>query len=335
MKKYILVTGGAGFIGSYLVDGLIKKGHNVLIVDDLKGDSALFYINPKAEFIKKDATDPFLFQILDRYEIEGVYHLVAHTTTEGSFTNPHLSINTNSYSTWLIANYCRNRKIKRLIYSSTCAVYGDVSEDVINEKTPINPNSTYGSTKYAGELFIKQLLKNSESKYAIFRFTNIYGPGENLNFAEKGMIKLFSSYIWRKEPIIVKGSLERFRNFLFVEDIVEALIKAYDCENTYDQTYILSSGEKIYLKDLIPEIIKSSGNPPNYPVMVSEGTKGDFHGFHADASKAKRDLNWEPKYSLSDGLKKFFDWINKVPVLEDITKYHPFAIRDKESKLGF
>ena len=159
MKKYILVTGGAGFIGSYLVDGLIKKGHNVLIVDDLKGDSALFYINPKAEFIKKDATDPFLFQILDRYEIEGVYHLVAHTTTEGSFTNPHLSINTNSYSTWLIANYCRNRKIKRLIYSSTCAVYGDVSEDVINEKTPINPNSTYGSTKYAGELFIKQLFK--------------------------------------------------------------------------------------------------------------------------------------------------------------------------------
>lgn len=328
--RYILVTGGAGFIGSYVVEGLIKKGYKVLIVDDFKKGSALFYVNPKAEFIKRDITDPFLFQILDRYEIEGVYHLAAQTSTESSFMDPSSDIHINSYGTWLIANYCKNRNIKRLIYSSTSAVYGDGCEEIVDEKTDPKPNSIYGVSKYSGELFIKQLFKNSESKYTIFRFANIYGPGENLNYMGKGMAGIFSSFIWKKEPIIVKGSLERFRDFLFIEDTAEALIKAYDCENAHNQVYVLSSGKKVFLKELIKEIIKVSGNPEDYPVVISTGTIGDTHGFHADISKVKRDLEWEPRHSLSEGLKKFFEWINEVPILEDITKYHPFILRNNE-----
>ena len=326
MKKYILVTGGAGFIGSYVVEGLIKKGHNVLIVDDFKDNSALFYVNPKAEFIRKDITDPFLFQLLDEYEIEGIYHLASQTSTEGSFMNPSQDILTNSYGTWLIANYCKNRKIKRLIYSSTSAVYGDGCKEVVDEETPVQPNSIYGVSKYSGELFIKQLFKNSQSKYTIFRFANIYGPGENLNYLGKGMIKIFSSFIWKKQPIVIKGSLERFRDFLFVEDLVEALIKSYDCENAYNQVYVLSSGKKVLLGELIPQIIRASGNSQDYPVIISDGTKGDTHGFHADISKIKRDLNWEPKHDLGTGLKKVFEWISKVPHIDDLSEYHPFNL---------
>ena len=326
MKKYILVTGGAGFIGSYVVEGLIKKGHNVLIVDDFKDNSAIFYVNPKAEFIRKDITDPFLFQLLDEYEIEGVYHLASQTSTEGSFMNPSRDILTNSYGTWLIANYCKNRKIKRLIYSSTSAVYGDGCKEIVDEETSIQPNSIYGVSKYGGELFIKQLFKNSQSKYTIFRFANIYGPGENFNYAGKGMIKIFSSFIWKKKPIVVKGSLERFRDFLFVEDLVEALIKSYDCENAYNQVYVLSSGKKVLLGELIPQIIRASGNSQDYPVIISDGTKGDTHGFHADISKIKRDLNWEPKHDLGTGLKKVFEWISKVPHVDDLSEYHPFNL---------
>lgn len=324
---YILVTGGAGFIGSYVVEALIQKGKKVVVVDDFKRGSALFYVNPKAEFIRKDITDPFLYQILDAYDIEGVYHLAAQTSTEGSYRDPSSDILTNSYGTWLVANYCKNRKIKRLIYSSTSAVYGSACEEVVDEETLPEPNSIYGVSKYSGELFVKQLVKDTETNYTIFRFANIYGPGENLNYLGKGMLGIYASFVWKKEPINVRGSLDRFRDFLYIDDLVSALIKAYDCEKSYNQLYVASSGKKVILKDLMPEILRSSGNTPDYPVIVSKGTPGDAHGFHADISKIKRDLNWEPKIDLQEGIKRFFDWIHSVPIIPDITDYHPLKKR--------
>jgi UDP-glucose 4-epimerase len=325
---YILVTGGAGFIGSYVVKELLNKGYKVIIVDNLKKDHCLFYVNPNVELISKDITDPFLFQILDQYEIDGVYHLAAQTSTEGAFMDPSSDIQVNSYGTWLIANYCKNRKIKRLIYCSTSAVFGSACKDIVDEETLCQPNSIYGVSKYSGELFIKQLPKEGDTKYTIFRFANIYGPGENLNFMGKGMVGIFSSFVWKKEPIVVRGSLERFRDFLFIEDTVEALVKAYDCENANNQVYVLSSGVKVYLRELIEKIIQISGNQPNYPVVISKGTLGDTHGFHADISKVCRDLDWAPRHSLEEGLKKFLDWMNKVPVTKDITEYHPFRMKE-------
>jgi UDP-glucose 4-epimerase len=327
---HILVIGGAGFIGSYVVEELIKKGHKVLIVDNLKKNNCLFYVNPLAEFICKDITDPFTFQVLDGYEIDGVYHLAAQTSTEGAYADPASDILTNSYGTWLVANYCKNRKIKRLIYSSTSAVYGSACKDVVDEETVVEPNSIYGVSKYSGELFVKQLLNGSDTKYSIFRFANIYGPGENLNFMGKGMVGIFCSFIWKKKPIVVRGSLERFRDFLYISDMVEALITAYGCDNAHNQVYVLSSGKKVYLKELIEKIVYASGSPIDYPVVIAQETLGDTHGFHADISKIKRDLGWEPKHSLEEGLRKFFDWMNKVPIVEDITKYHPLNMKAED-----
>ena len=260
MADSILVTGGAGFIGSYVVNGLLEKGHKVIIVDNLKyKKGGLGYVNPKATLIKEDITNSFLYQILDSYKIDAVYHLASQTSGEDSYRNPQEDILINAYGTWLIANYCKNRKIKRLIYTSTSAIYGDACKDVVNEETPIQPESIYGVAKYAGELFIKQLLKDSETKYTIFRLTNNYGPGENLNYIKKGMVSIFCGFVWKEEPINVKGSLDRFRDFLFVEDCIEALIKAYDCERTYDNIYLLSTGKKIYVRELVSEIIKQIG----------------------------------------------------------------------------
>ena len=327
MSKYILVTGGAGFLGSYVVKELLDKGKKVIIVDNLQMKGGLAYVNPKAIFIKESITNLFLYQILDRYEIEGVYHLAAQTSGEDSYNNPQEDILTNSYGTWLIANYCKNKKIPRLIYTSTSAVYGSACKDIVNEETPPQPDSIYGVSKYTGEFFIKQLLKNSETNYTIFRLTNSYGPGENLNYVKKGVVSIYSSFVWRKEPINVRGSLERFRDLLFVEDNVEALIKAYDMPITYNKTYLLSTGEKIYFRELVSKIISASGNKEDYPVIISEATIGDTPGFHADISKIKKEMGWEPKHNLDQGLKKYFEWINKVPVVNDISPYHPFLIK--------
>ena len=323
--KTILVTGGAGFLGSYLVDRLINEGNKVIVVDLLYKKGGLAYINPKYIFIKADITDAFTYQILDNYNIDCVYHLAAQTSGEDAYTNPSGDILTNSYGTWLIANYCKNRKIRRLVYTSTSAVYGAACRDIVDEETPIQPESIYGVSKYSGELFIKQLLKNSETKYTIFRLTNNYGPGENLNYMKKGMVSILCSYIWRKEPVQFRGSLDRFRDFLFVDDTIDVLTMALNAEKTFNELYILSTGEKIIIRDLLEKIIKYSGRK-DYPVKFSEGTPGDTLGFHADVSKIKRDLNWQPKYSIDLGLEKYFRWINKVPVCDDISQYHPFLV---------
>lgn len=322
----ILVTGGAGFIGSYVTKELLDKGKKVIIVDNLQPKGGLAYVNPKAEFIEGDITEPSLYKNLDNYGFEGVYHLAAQTSGEDSYKDPKSDILTNSYGTWLIANYCKEREIPRLIYTSTSAVYGSACKDIVDEETQVQPDSIYGVSKHAGELFLKQLLNESETKYTIFRLTNNYGPGENLNYRKKGMVSIYCSYAWRKEPIHIKGSLDRFRDFLFVEDSVEALIDVYDEEKTYNETYILSSGEKIYVRDLVSKVIAHSGKDIGFFVSVSEETPGDTLGFHADISKIRRDLGWEPRHSLDEGLRKYFEWIKKVPVVDDISSYHPFLI---------
>lgn len=327
MEK-VLVTGGAGFIGGYLVNELLRMKKEVVIVDNLQSKKGgLGYIHPEAKFINHDITDPFLYQILDNHRFEGVYHLAAQTCGEDSYDNPLEDIKTNSYGTWLVANYCRTHNIPRLVYTSTSAVYGSACKDVVDEETPIEPESIYGVSKHAGELFIKQLLKDSDTNFTIFRLTNNYGPGENLNYQKKGLVSILCSFVWKNEPMKLKGDQNRFRDFLFVEDTVEALTKAYDCEKTFNNLYVLSTGEKIYEKELISKILLHSNHDEHYPMISLPGTPGDTHGFHADISKIKRDLGWEPKHSLDQGLQKYFEWISKVPVVDDISKYHPFLIK--------
>lgn len=321
--SHIVVTGGAGFIGSYLVDGLLREGYKVIIVDDLKRGSALFYIHPAAIFIQKDILDLSLYQDLNAYDIHGIYHLAAQTSTEGSYQDPSADILTNSYGTYLLARYCRERKIQRLIYSSTSAIYGIACKDAVDETTIPEPNSIYGVSKYSGELFVRQLAHDSDTNYTIFRFTNIYGPGENLNYLGKGMVGIFCSFVWKQEPILVRGSLDRFRDFLYVEDLVNALILSYDHPKAINQIYVASSGKKVYLHELIPAILVAAGESVDYPVIVGEGTPGDAHGFHSNIDKITTELGWSPRTDLEEGLRRFFDWIHEVPVQNDITSYHP------------
>lgn len=326
MSRNILVTGGAGFVGSYVVKKLIDMGEKVIIFDNLsERKGGLLFIHPKATFIEGDVTNPFDYDKLDAFQIDVIYHLAAQTSGESSFKDPKQDILINSYGTLLMARFCKEKGIKRFIYTSTSAIYGSACKNIVDENTPIEPDSTYGVSKYSGEFFIKQIFKDTDTKYSIFRLTNNYGPGENLNYMKKGMVSIFCGFVWKGEPIHVKGSLDRFRDFLYVGDTADALVLALDMEQSYNQIYLLSSGKKIYVKELVEGILKAAGKE-NYPVEVSGETPGDTEGFHADISKIKRELGWEPKTNLEEGLRIYFDWIKKVPLQEDITKFHPFNL---------
>ena len=183
----------------------------------------------------------------------------------------------------------------------------------ISEKSDIRPDSIYGVSKYAGELFLRQLLGNTKVKTYIFRVFNTYGPGENLNNLKKGMVSIFCSYVWQKKPIIVKGSLNRFRNFTYIDDCVEILAKSiYNSKLKNFEIFNLTSEKKITVKELIKKILKIK-NLKKYKIKVIKGTPGDSFGFDSKNSYLKNKFTKIKFIDIESGLKKYFKWIDRVP----------------------
>ena len=326
-SRKVLVTGGAGFIGAHLTENLISKGYKVLVVDLLKSQGGIPFINKKCEFIKGDITNKNVIKKIKKWKPHYIYHLAAQSAVEPAYDNPKFDISTNSYGTFLISNLAKEIKVKTLIYTSSVAVYGNNPEKEIHEKTLINPDSIYGVSKYAGEMFVRQTLKNTNTKTIIFRLFNTYGPGENLNNLKKGMVSIYSSYLWRNKKIIVKGSLERFRDLTYVKDTVKILTKAIQIKlKNKHEIFNLSSGQKYNVKNILKKIIKAGNKKSNYPIKQAGGTKGDSFGFHSKSKKLKKYFRFKPDYNLEKGLKEYFEWINKVPNKKTLDKYHPFKI---------
>lgn len=319
----VLVTGGAGFIGAHLVDRLINEGNKVVIVDNLKTIGGIPYVNPKADFFKGDICENELYSKLEKYQFDTIYHLAAQSAGESSYDNPQYDLLSNSFGTYQVALFAKKTGVKRFIYTSTVAVYGKSAAGHTEETAEIRPDSIYGVSKFSGELFVRQLLEDTDCKYTMFRVFNAYGPGENLNYLKKGMVSIYASFIWRGESVQVKGSLDRYRDYTYIDDCIDALLMCRDNSNSFSQVYNLSSGVKTIVRDLINEMIDVAGKGKGYPVVELGGTPGDTFGFHASVEKLEKDLGWKPKVGLREGLEKYFAWINKVPVQDSITDFHP------------
>ena len=162
---------------------------------------------------------------IENWKPKIIYHLAAQSASESAYENPKNDFLSNGYGTFLLSNLAKKIGIKQFIYSSSVAVYGSNLKKKISEKTPIKPDSIYGISKYAGEMFINQILGKTNIKTTIFRIFNTYGPGENLNYLKKGMVSIYCNYVWRNKPIVVKGSLNRYRNYQYVDDVVNILFK--------------------------------------------------------------------------------------------------------------
>ena len=321
----VLVTGGAGFIGSHLTNELVKKKYKVLVVDNLTTKGGIHYINPKTKFIKGDITDKTIIKKIRKWRPKIIFHLAAQSAAEPAYDNPKRDYLFNGYGTYLISKLEKELKVKKIIYTSSCSVYGSGFKKKINERTPIKPDSIYGVSKYAGEMFVEQILKNTSTSTVIFRIFNTYGPGENLNFLKKGMISIYASYIWKKKPIIVKGSLARVRNFQYVEDVVNILVQSIKNKKLKKNEIInLTSGKKIKINKLIKLILLvNNKNMRNYKVKVVKGTPGDSFKFDASNKYIKKKFGNYEFISLKNGLRKYFKWINKIPITKNLKKWHP------------
>lgn len=330
MKK-ILITGGAGFIGAQLAYKLTQnKNNKILIVDLLKKRGGIPYINPKNKFIKGSILNLNIIKKIEEWKPDIIFHLAAQSGGEGAYEDPKDDLLTNSYGTFLIAKLAKKINCEKFIYTSTVAVYGTNIKKKINEKTEIRPDSLYGVSKYSGELFIRQILKQSAIKTYIFRVFNTYGPGENLNNLKKGMVSIFCSYIWKNKPIIVKGSLRRYRNFVYIEDCVNILANSINNNKLSSfEIFNLTSEKKVYVKDLINDILKFN-NIKKYKVIVKKnGTPGDSFGYHSNNKYLKKKYPKIKFTTIEQGIKKYFEWIKLLPKKKNLEPYHPLLILKK------
>ena len=274
-KKKILVTGGAGFIGAHLVNRILKKQkYKVLIVDNLNTKGGIPFINPLATFYKGDILDNKILKRVRKWRPEIIFHLAAQSGGEGSYDDPKNDYLTNGYGTLKLAQLAKEIRCKKFIYTSTVAVYGN-SKNIIKENSKINPDSFYGISKVAGEMFLRQTLKNTSTKTYIFRLFNTFGPGEDLKNTQKGMVGIYSYYLWQNKPIIIKGSPNRFRNFVYIDDCINILFNSLNNKYLNNFEIInLTSAKKVTVKKLI-EIMLKVNKKTNYKLLIKKDTPGD------------------------------------------------------------
>lgn len=310
MSCKILVTGGAGFIGSAVAKRMIQLGHSVSIVDNLV-TGLKRNIPDGADFMELDISRQADIDKLPR-DVDTVLHFAAQSSGEISYDKPMVDLETNVIGTYLLLHYCKENDIRRFIFSSTMSVYGEPVNLPMDENHPVEPQSYYGATKLAAEKYVN-IFGRSGMDITNFRLFSIYGPGQNMDNMKQGIASIYMAYIMKNEPVFVKGQLDRFRDLLFIDDVVEAYEIALDNEKTYGQLYNLGTGRKTTVRELIDSELEAFGyNPGEYEVIQGEPTPNDTFGVTADITKIKTELGWEPKFSVADGLKKMAAWVKEL-----------------------
>jgi UDP-glucose 4-epimerase len=307
-KQNILVTGGAGFIGSCLTSRLIEEGYNVVVIDNL---STGFESNipQEAEFLKLDISKEDFLNKLPRIRFDYVFHLAAQSSGEISFEDPAYDVKTNVMGTLLLLNWAMEKRVKRFIYASSMSIYGDDQDLPVKETALPRPLSFYGVGKLASEKYVDIFIKKGFPVISL-RLFNVYGPGQNMENLKQGMVSIYMAYIAKDEPILVKGSKDRFRDFIYIDDVVDAFIRTAFSEKAANNTFNVGTGKQTFIWQLLDEITKAFGyKVGNYPVQFEGSTPGDQIGIYADISKIKRYLSWEPKIELSDGIVKMVEWL--------------------------
>jgi UDP-glucose 4-epimerase len=299
----ILVTGGAGFIGSNLVDVLIVQGHSVAVVDDLSSGKKN-YINTKAEFYKLDIRSRRLKKIFFLEKFDFVYHLAAQIDVRRSVADPVFDNEVNVLGGLNVLENCYQSKVKKIIFASTGgAIYGESDEIPTTEHAATYPLSPYGINKLALEKYLNYYYQVYGLNYTILRFANVYGPRQ-FKGGEAGVIAIFIDNAIKNKESSQYGDGRQTRDFIFVNDVISSLIKAkdIDCRGEIN----ISLGREINLLEVREKIEKVLGKKIKIKQEASKA--GEQRRSCLSRQRAKDVLDWEPKFSLEEGIEKTIAW---------------------------
>ena len=296
-----IVTGGAGFIGSHIVDRLIDCGHEVLVIDDESADThENFYYNQKAEYSFYSVQDHY--NIRHHFEdVDVVFHLAAESRIQPCVHNPVMANLTNVVGTCSVLQAAKEAGVKRVVYSSTSAAYGVLNQIPLKESMPNDCLNPYSVSKVAGEELCRMFYKLYGLETIIFRYFNVYGERQPTKGQYAPVIGLFQRQLEEGLPLTVVGDGLQSRYFTNVSDVVEANLKAAFTTNNkaFGQVLNIGTGENYTIMDLVRIISGQEDFFINLPERVGEARHSK-----ADNSKAKEILGWEPKVNLEEWLNE-------------------------------
>ncbi len=298
----ILVTGGAGFIGSHIVDAYVDKGYSVVIIDDLStGD--IKNINPKAEFFREDICSPGIEKIFKKYRFDVVNHHAAQINVRTSLEEPIFDAKVNIIGSLNVLNLCVKYRVKRFIFASSGgAIYGEPDRFPITEDFTPDPLSPYGAAKFAIENYIRIFAKLYNFEYVILRYSNVYGPRQ-IPKSEAGVISIFINRILENKECLVNGDGNQVRDYVYVGDVVKANLLALNAKSNY---FNIGTGVETSVNDLLDVLgkILNKKIPHRHRAPIS----GEVFKNVLDFSKVKKILGWKPETPLIKGIELTYNY---------------------------
>ena len=303
----ILVTGGAGFIGSHFVEHLIANGHHVTVLDNFstgKRANLSSVLRSKSLVIARGDIRriPRSFPKLGR--VDRVCHLAAMTDVQASIRDPLLASDVNLTGTLRVLEAARNLGAERVIFASSAAVYGSPSMFPITEEVDVSPISPYGASKAASELYCRSFEENHGIEAVSLRYFNVYGPRQ-VSSQYSGVISVFARRLLRRLPITIFGDGSQSRDFVFVTDVVDATIAAVE-KPLRSRVFNIASGRETTILNLAEKMQEIAG--VSSQLRFESPRKGDIRRSVADISRARSELGFFPRSSLHDGLTATIQW---------------------------
>jgi len=304
-----LVTGGAGFIGSHLAEALVGRGHRVRVVDNLVGGKRanLAHVGG-VEFLEGDLAD---MPIAER-AVSGanyVLHQAAIPSVPRSVADPLTSNRANITATLNLLVAARDASVKRLVYAGSSSCYGNAATLPKHEEMPLNPLSPYALQKVVGEQYCRMFTQLYGLETVSIRYFNVFGPRQDPGSPYSGVISLFSTALLEGRPPTIYGDGEQTRDFTYVTNVVDGVLRACDAPNVAGEAINVATGGRISLNELLRVMQKIVGTAVQ-PVYA-EARQGDVKDSQADISKARTLLGYEPTVDLEEGLRRTLDWFRR------------------------
>ena len=299
-NKRSIVTGGAGFIGSNLVDKLINIGHEVIVIDNFISGRKSNISHHKKDCLKIVKLDIAKSKKLNKYfkKIDYVFHLAGLAEIIPSIKNPQKYFNTNVLGTLNVVEAAKNAKVKKFVYAASSSCYGSPKKFPTSENEKINIQHPYGLTKYLGEELVLMYASTFNMPNISFRFFNVYGPRLNLNSQYSSVFGNFLKQKKNKKPLSIVGDGKQTRDFIHVDDLTNAFIKIIRSSHA-NKTYNLGSGKETSINKIASIF---GGRKTFIPKRPNEPKRS-----LANISKIKKDIDWRPIISIQEGLKKLID----------------------------
>jgi UDP-N-acetylglucosamine/UDP-N-acetyl-alpha-D-glucosaminouronate 4-epimerase len=302
-----LVTGGAGFIGSNIVDELLRRGHSVVVLDDLSSGSEENLAGVRSKI------DLRIGSIIDLATVQSacagadyVIHLAARTSVPKSVKDPLETNQVNIDGTLNVLLAARDAKVRRFVYAASSAAYGETPTLPKVESMQAEPISPYGVTKFVGELYAQVFGRVYGLENASVRYFNVFGPRQDPTSQYSGVLSRFMLAVLKGEPLVIYGDGEQSRDFTYIANIVDETLRACEAAGASGKVFNGGTGARITLNQVVKLLAKITGN--KIPVKYDPPRDGDIRDSQADVSLAREILGFEPRVLFEEGLRRTWEW---------------------------